>query len=200
MAPRTDEQIRAVREESRGKIIDAAMELFARHGYESTSVKMIAGAAGISQGLMYNYFASKLDLLRAIFAGGMGDIQESFTFSRSGGSPDERIERLIRGSFEIVKRHRHFWRLLHTLRMQPSVMEILMADLGAWTSQILLYLTDCFRERGDARPGARARLLFAVIDGITQHYVMEPDGYPLDDVVEEAVRLWAGSRRKNKRP
>ena len=199
MAPRSDEQIQAIREESRTKILDAAMELFARHGYESTSVKMIATGAGISQGLMYNYFASKLDLLRAIFVRGMADIQESFERSRGGGTPDERIERLIRASFEIVRHHRHFWHLLHTLRMQPSVAEVLAAELGGWTAQIRHYLTECFGERGDAIPEASAALLFAVIDGITQHYVMEPDRYRLDDVVEEAVRLYAPDRNGRKR-
>jgi hypothetical protein len=33
--------------------------------------------------------------------------------------------------------------------------------------------------------------LFAAIDGAAQHWVLDPDGYPLDAVGAEIVRLFA---------
>ena len=41
--------------------------MFARYGYERTTVRKIAAEAKISQGLMYNYFGNKAELLRAVF-------------------------------------------------------------------------------------------------------------------------------------
>ncbi len=52
-------------EERRLQILDAALEVFAARGFKSASIKDIAEAAGISQGLMYHYFKSKEDLLAA---------------------------------------------------------------------------------------------------------------------------------------
>jgi AcrR family transcriptional regulator len=51
----------------RNQIIDAALKLFAEKGYGNTTIKDISEAAGTSMGLMYHYFASKEELLIAVF-------------------------------------------------------------------------------------------------------------------------------------
>jgi AcrR family transcriptional regulator len=52
-------------EERRLQILDTALKIFAARGFKGTSIKDIAEAANISQGLMYHYFASKEGLLEA---------------------------------------------------------------------------------------------------------------------------------------
>jgi len=56
MAPRTTKQFEAIRGKSREKIILAAIELFSAQTYHNTSVADISKKAGISKGLIYNYF------------------------------------------------------------------------------------------------------------------------------------------------
>lgn len=56
---RRDQQAR----ETRAKLIEAALYLFAQKGVGGTSIKDIAREAGVAQGLLYHYFASKDDLL-----------------------------------------------------------------------------------------------------------------------------------------
>lgn len=51
------------REKTRAAIIDAAMELFGRHGYDGTTVADIAAAAEIGTRTFFTYFASKEELL-----------------------------------------------------------------------------------------------------------------------------------------
>lgn len=51
----------------RNQIIDTALKLFAEKGYNKTTIKDISEAAGTSMGLMYHYFASKDELLIAVF-------------------------------------------------------------------------------------------------------------------------------------
>ena len=46
--------------------MDVALEHFANEGYHATTINHIAKHAGISKGLMYNYFESKEALLKAI--------------------------------------------------------------------------------------------------------------------------------------
>lgn len=47
------------------QILDAALQLFIKKGYENTSIQDIADAADISKGLVYKYFESKIEILLA---------------------------------------------------------------------------------------------------------------------------------------
>lgn len=53
--------------ESRERILDAALKLFAEHGFGETSVGQVQAAAGLSSGsgALYKHFASKEELLEA---------------------------------------------------------------------------------------------------------------------------------------
>lgn len=52
----------------RNQILDAAAKLFAEKGFHRTTTRDIAQAADIAEGTLYNYFASKEDLLLGIMA------------------------------------------------------------------------------------------------------------------------------------
>lgn len=190
MAPRTEEQYSAMRKESAARILDAALALFARYGFERTSVRMIAREAGVSQGLLYNYFAGKDDLLRAIFARSLADVEASFGSLDAAADPAARLERYIRRSFEILRGRHGFWRLFYSLRMQPAVLAGLREDIATFVEGVNRTLTAQFRALGEPNPEIRAASLFALIDGVAQHYALDPAHYPLDDVVQEIVAIY----------
>ena len=50
-------------EERRGQIVRAAVKLFSEEGYYPTTIQKIARAAGVSTGLIYQYFRDKDDIL-----------------------------------------------------------------------------------------------------------------------------------------
>lgn len=52
----------------RQELLDTAMDLFAKQGYEETSMGDIAKAAGVAQGLCYRYFDSKQKLFQEAMA------------------------------------------------------------------------------------------------------------------------------------
>jgi len=52
--------------DNRQRIIDTALELFAKKGYDAVSTLEIATAAGITKPTMYYYFGSKEGLLTEI--------------------------------------------------------------------------------------------------------------------------------------
>ncbi len=187
MAPRTDEQNEAIREVSRAKIVETALELFAQHGYEATSVRMIAQAAGIAQGLLYNYFASKEALLATVVQQSMADVRESFVRAEDATDPLRQIERLIRAAFAIVQRKRTFWKLIYAVRTQGAVVASLGDLLIAASSEIRTTIERYCRTAGLPQPEIEAAILFALIDGVAQHYVLDPENYPLDTVTEAVV-------------
>ena len=51
------------RQQTRRELIDAAMRLFEKKGYEQTTVAEIASTAGVSTKTFFNYFASKDEVL-----------------------------------------------------------------------------------------------------------------------------------------
>jgi AcrR family transcriptional regulator len=187
MSPRTNEQNQALREESRSKIITAALRLFGAHGYEGASVRMIAEAAGVAQGLMYSHFAGKEDLLRAIFQQSIQDVYESFAAAEAGDHAQGPVERIIRAAFAAVQAKLDFWRISYGVRMQHAVIAALGEDLTDWTRAIRATLERALQEAGAAQPVIQAAILFATIDGVAQHYVLDPQGYPLEAVTEALV-------------
>ena len=184
MSPRRPEENARIREETRARIMDAALRLFSRRGYDGTSVRAIAAGAGVATGLLANYFDGKQALLRALVEESIADVRASFAEAERAGAPGERIERLLRASFRILRERQAFWRLSYGVRMQPAVLEGLGDLLGVWTAEIQATLTGYLAEAGVPEPELEALVLFALIDGVSQHYVLHPDAYPIDAVVE----------------
>ena len=179
-----------LREESRQAILEHALALFSAQGYEGTSMKAIADAAGMSPGLIYHYFDGKESLLHAIFEESMRDVLASFAAADAAPAPADRIEALVRASVRILREHLSFWRLSYGARMQGSVLAALGDRLPRWTAEITRTLARYFREAGAPEPELEAALLFALIDGVSQHYALDPARYPLDEVAERIVRLY----------
>src|SRR5262245_23570981 len=59
-------RIRMSGEQRRQHFIDAALRLFSSSGFRGTSTRAIAGAAGVSEALLFRHFPSKADLYAAI--------------------------------------------------------------------------------------------------------------------------------------
>ena len=190
--PRAGEQVPGG---SRSRLLDAAAKVFAERGYRAASVDEVAAEAGFSKGAVYWHFASKEELLVAIFEQSMRDIQESFAAGTQGADSKERFERYVRGCFDVLRRNLDFWRLSYGVRMQVSV----LADLGdrvpSWTAEIRKTLQRFLRDLGVHNPRLEADVLFALIDGVSQHYALDADEYPLDKVAERILEMYLPSRR-----
>ncbi|WP_027398963.1 TetR/AcrR family transcriptional regulator [Anaerovorax odorimutans] len=59
---RSIEKNEQLRQQSKEKIIAAALNQFAKNGLFATRIQDIAGEAGISQGLLYRYYSSKNEI------------------------------------------------------------------------------------------------------------------------------------------
>ncbi|WP_207430430.1 TetR/AcrR family transcriptional regulator [Sabulibacter ruber] len=169
------------REASAQNIIDTAMALFAEQGYDRTSIRQIAESAGISLGLLYNYYKSKDELLKAILVKGREDILKSFE-KPEGLTPFGYLEHHIRTTFQVLEQNKNFWRLYHSLRLQSEILKELEKEVEQENQLVLQLLTQNLAAAGSTSPSAEAVLMFATIDGIAQHYLMLPN-YPLQDVM-----------------
>lgn len=97
---------RAAPDDRRRQILDAACTLFAHHGYAGTTTKAIAGAVGITEGLIYHYFGGKADLLVEVVKQRSDLLIQVRTLLRDeGDAPVAHTMPLIaRGWVELVRR------------------------------------------------------------------------------------------------
>ena len=104
--------------EKRRQILDAAVRVFADHGYHRSRVGDIAKDAGVAHGLLYHYFASKEDVLRTIFAENWGDLVARF---RAVEASDEPAPEKLEGIAKI---------LLRTWRNNPALVTVMVREVA----------------------------------------------------------------------
>jgi len=123
MSPRTPQKFKEMREEKMTLIMDVALEHFANEGYFRSTISHIARHAGISKGLMYNYFDSKEALLRAIVHKSVNEIYHNLDIDRDGFLSSDEFETFIKKLDETLKEKKVFWRLLLQLIAQNDARE-----------------------------------------------------------------------------
>jgi TetR/AcrR family transcriptional regulator len=84
--------------EKQNKIINAACEVFARHGYKKGSMKDIAEAARISKSVLFKYFSTKQNLYVRVFRLASDSISEADNIARAEGERDSDMFSLMRRS------------------------------------------------------------------------------------------------------
>lgn len=190
--PRTKEQFEEIRKVSRNKILDAALEVFARDGYHSATVGTIAKTAGISQGLLYNYFKSKDEVLHELMIGMMENLMVEF-FSLKPGEIVTRKEmiRIINASIDLVIERPKYWKLYFSVFVQPDVMAMLSEKMMALALPYMEEVTNYFRRKGEKEPEAMMRYFSAVMDGIQLHCMIDPKTFPTEKVKKLLIKRFA---------
>ncbi len=103
-------------EEKRESIINSAIRVFARKGFENARISDIAEEAGTAYGLVYHYFSSKDELLKQI-------IEEKWSiFLKSIKEIDEKEKGLREKIIKITSL------LLNTYKKFPELMKVLVAE------------------------------------------------------------------------
>lgn len=100
-------QMNAAAPERRRELLDTAAEVFAAQGYNATTVRKIADAAGMLAGSLYYHFDSKESMLDEILSTFLTELWQGYdTVLDAGLGPRETIEALVTESFREIDRHR----------------------------------------------------------------------------------------------
>ena len=101
-------------------MLDAAVELFARQGYDATSVAQVIARAGVAKGGFYHHFASKEALLYEVYGdlitrqlAAMDEILAAGSSRR--GTLRALIDDLVESTAASAQQALVFWRELHRL-------------------------------------------------------------------------------------
>ena len=212
MSPRTSKQFQEIREEKRTLIMDTALEHFAREGYHATTITHIAKHAGISKGLMYNYFESKEALLKAIIERSVKEVLNYFDTDRDGYLSEQEFEFFVRRIGVLLREKRVFWSLLFQILMQSEVREhFLSSFVGAGSlessginpapdmpaAQIMKVVTDYFVRKGERMgpgydPVAETKLILLTVKGyaITSIYAGDEEEAEDEKIINRIIEMF----------
>lgn len=191
MSPRTPEKFEEIREEKKHLIMEVALQLFANEGYHTTSISEIAKKAGISKGLMYNYFESKEELLKAIVLHGIESLMEFFDPNHDGILTKEELILFIKNTIKTIKSHIIYYRLYFSLMVQAPVMKLFENELWAMFDPFFKMLYAYFENEGYEDPIAEVSFFQSLLDGVGMTYVSDPENYPIDAVEKKIISMYS---------
>lgn len=190
MAPRTSKQFEEMRESKRKLIMESALKLFAKHGFFDTSINMISVEAGISKGLMYNYFNSKEDLLRSVVFQGINKFLVLFDPDHNGVLTKDELRFFIEETFRTIETDISFWKIYFSVLYQPQVLKIVGEKFWEIINPVLKILENYFERNNFKNPEIETRFFGALIDGICINYVVDPDSFPLEKIKQKVIELY----------
>lgn len=163
--PRTRIQI-----EKRELILEAALEIFAQHGFRGATIDQIADAAGMSKPNLLYYFKSKDDIHRTLIQRLLDTWLAPLREIDDIGDPITELRSYIRRKLEMARDYPRESRLFanEILQGAPRVLPMLEGELKALVDEKVQVI------RGWMRAGKIARtdpyhLIFAIW-ATTQHY------------------------------
>lgn len=177
--PRTKEQFAEMREKTKAAIVETAMRLFAENGYHGTSINQIAKAAGISKGLIYNYFEKKEDIVEEIISTAFSDFEEAFKMMMNYEDPYSTLENVINESYKMVENQAEFYKLLIMVSLQKDLQEITVKVMDTFYENMYALFEKLFAEIGVEDPFTEARVFGAAFDGAFINYCFFGEKYPI---------------------
>jgi len=169
--------------ETRSRLRELALQLFAEQGYEQTSLREIAERLGVTKAALYYYYKSKEDIVRDLVEDYMAQIDQLIAWGKDQPRSAETRAEIVRRYLDIIVNGTAVFRLLH--QNQAAVSSLAAAKERG----------ELFRERIDAliglltEPGApmhdeiRAASCLMSISFCSMHYQDKASQAELKDAV-----------------
>jgi AcrR family transcriptional regulator len=155
-------------------VLVAAVRLFNARGYDFTSMFDIAESLGITKSSVYHHISGKEQLLQMAVDRALDGLFEAVEEVRALDAPAiERLEQLIRRSVLVLGERLEFVTLLLRVRGNTAVEQLALARRREFDTCV----TDLVKQaqadgdvRADVDPGTAARLLFGMVNSLTEWY------------------------------
>jgi len=187
------------KEKRQAELLETAIEVFAKCGYQATTMDEIAEQAGVSKGMLYIYFKNKEALFGAVFRWYGNIISETMQAAICDIDDEiEQLEQIAAVWGKIAIEHRDyvplfldFWAAASVKGMRSDYADDLAHMYEEYRTLIIEIIESGkkngrFKQHADAR--AAAYLLVGGMDGIfIQSWLSQPQG--LDKIVNQSMRM-----------
>lgn len=171
--------------DTRRQILDASLHLFSEHGFARTTVRDIAHDVGITNAALYYHFASKQDLLEALFEEkGIVPAIQGLQQTATQRAPRDALLVIARQAMSLMQASRDFARLvlMEALGSEPGAVAEYSSLMERWEEGVSRLLTIYIRrgqlQEMDADITARqivTLLLAAFFDDLLGRFGPSPD-------------------------
>lgn len=172
-------------EQTRQKVIEAALKLFSRNGYSQTTLAMIADEAGYSRGPIYWHFKNKDELYDAVLSYSQTPLQQ--LIQRATEEPDalKAVADFVDEWFRLLLEDR-WYRQSFEILLNKTELTDAMARTIRRERQLTRAIIHILGQRvRDTRPDSDAEeaglLCYTFLMGITQSWLFSPKLFSLAD-------------------
>lgn len=191
-------------EETKGKIIEAAIRLFSNRGFNAASVDDICAEAGVSKGAFYHHFESKQALFLALLDGWLKTIDNAIEAARDQPAPatflamTEAFPYIFESAGDNLPMFLEFW-------LQAS------RDDEIWQASIAPYrryhqaFTELIQRGVDEgsfvniNADLAARMIVSMAMGLLLQSLLDPEGAKWDKLAREITNMMLDSLLQNGR-
>ncbi len=191
MTPRPD-----VSEERKAQIVEAAVAVFSRLGFERARMEDVARESGLSKGTLYLYYESKDELigalLESVFDWGMRDLKNALA---SEGSASERLRKLgglMSGEIEKLYVLLPVWFEFYAVAARDEGVRRFMKSYFEEYREILAEIVHDGIQRGEFRQVDVEEVtvtLVSLFEGVTLLWAFDPKTVPIGSQIEASIRL-----------
>ena len=180
--PKTKNQNKRIREVSKARIVDAAFKVLAEKGYE-TPVSEIAREAGVSTGLLYNYFDSKEELVRRMFTDLLKAHSEYLIRKLDATkTPYDVVKTSVYAYLEPIEKEPVKWLLMQRLFLKKAFLNTVIEVVKPCRIILKQILEEAFEKMGIENSELEFWHFRTHMEGILSYYCIEPKEYPVEEM------------------
>ncbi|MDQ0868156.1 AcrR family transcriptional regulator [Arthrobacter sp. V1I9] len=155
-------------------VLRIAVDVFNRHGYDATSMGILADNLGISKSAIYHHVPSKGDLLKLALDHALGGLEAILEAPEAtSGAADARLEFVLRQTVAVLVDRLPFVTLLLRLRGNTEIERNALERRRTFDHKVAGLISNAGDEgslRQDIDPRTVTRLLFGMINSIVEWY------------------------------
>ena len=173
------------------KVLEVATELFAKHGFENTSVSNICNEADVSKGLVYHHFKSKEAILLEIFSKTTNQMVEMSKSPKSTLEPTKQILQLIDAVISQIQLDKQLFHFNLNMMFQPKTRKLLNDQIELRAALLFESVKSIFNQISEKNSEVLTYMFIAEIDGISLSYLSSYKDYSLMIMKNELLKKYS---------
>ncbi len=170
--------------QTRTKILQAAQKLFARHGYDGTTIRDLAKETGVAESTLFHYFTNKKAILIELATTGWVEILTDLLTELSEMSSYKAVAQVMRRRMLNISRNADMMKVCFLeAQFHPELRDKIQSEVIEKMTDVAEAFFATAMERGVYRqmnPKLVARVFLGMfaIAGFSQKTLLEPDASP----------------------